>query len=253
MCGLFGATSKYLAPFEVEHVKDMSLLSYMKRGRDATGIIHVSKKEKANRFRVRYHKTLDNPPTFFGTPQVEDMLNDKARNTLAIVGHTRAATYGDKSVANAHPYKSEHIIGVHNGTIPSMSNYKDYTDSKVLFDLISWEGLEGALDSVNHGTFAIVYVDRKAGTLNFVRNEHRPLWFCVSERCDTLYWASEPEWFDIVLGKDKGTPYQIKPDLLMSIDLNTHETDVKELVYSKPRGYYGYGHWYLDSYDYWRH
>lgn len=118
------------------------------------------------------------------------------------IGHNRAATIGDKSRINAHPFKCGSITGVHNGTLDKESFFElaarldqTYgTDSETIFQHIETYGIEDTVPRLQ-GAYALVWYNSKAQSLNMIKNYKRPLFTCKVERKEgaVLTWASEYE------------------------------------------------------------
>lgn len=196
------------------------------RGQDSTGIIVGQRRKKKNKI---YHLSdIGNSSEFFQSDDAHNLLFKQGKSFL-IAGHCRAATVGDVTVANAHPFKEQHIIGMHNGTInklaPPKAEEAFNSDSRQLFKLIADVGLQEASDQAgDKAAMAIVYVDLQTGTLNFYRNEERPLWFMWNDAANTLYWASEPEFLDLVARRNYGVykqPYKFQAFTRLSFKLGS--------------------------------
>jgi glucosamine--fructose-6-phosphate aminotransferase (isomerizing) len=134
MCGIVGYIGKKRAQNIL--VNGLKRLEY--RGYDSAGIVTLTSKGK---------------PTLLRVPGKVAFLEEKVRNhatddTIGI-GHTRWATHGVPSKANAHPHCVGSISLVHNGIIENYQDVKsmlrghDYdfksdTDSEVLATLIEF-------------------------------------------------------------------------------------------------------------------
>lgn len=113
------------------------------------------------------------------------------------IGHNRYATMGGRGVAQAHPFLEGQIMGCHNGTLlRGFESYLEETHTPALNDLDSariMASLNKATNPVDvlkelQGSYALVWVDGRTGTLNLARNDERPLWYAWEE--GALYWAS---------------------------------------------------------------
>lgn len=184
MCGLFGIISTTL---DVTDIKIMHHMSYLTcfRGTDSTGVIGLAHEKK--KIKATISKAAWNPVAFFESKKFHtDIMKHEP---FGILAHSRSATVGDINDANAHPFHNKHIMGMHNGTIHSLGD-KNKTDSEELIGLIANQGIDAALDKAKYGAYALVYVDSKEKTINFIRNHERPLHFVQLNNATFLY-ASE--------------------------------------------------------------
>jgi glucosamine--fructose-6-phosphate aminotransferase (isomerizing) len=106
MCGIVGILGKgAVAPQIVDALKRLEY-----RGYDSAGVATLEKGALARRRAPGKLRFL------------EDKLQKEPLNGHAGIGHTRWATHGGPSEANAHPHATERVAVVHNGII---ENYKE--------------------------------------------------------------------------------------------------------------------------------
>ncbi|AVO37226.1 glutamine--fructose-6-phosphate transaminase (isomerizing) [Pukyongiella litopenaei] len=106
MCGIVGVLGHHeVAPILVEALKRLEY-----RGYDSAGIATVDEGRLSRRRAVGKLVNLSDL-------LVHDPLPGKSG-----IGHTRWATHGEPSVANAHPHRAGRVAVVHNGII---ENYRD--------------------------------------------------------------------------------------------------------------------------------
>lgn len=136
-----------------------------------------------------------------------DVLSGTQR---ALLGHCRAKTVGSVDRKNAHPFLiNSELMGTMNGTL-SYSTHgllegKQHfeTDSEALFHELYHNGLSGLMSKIkktetyqsgtkwNQDAYALVWYDSRDNTLNMLRNEERPLYYCYSKDRQRLFWSSE--------------------------------------------------------------
>ena len=209
---------------------DMLVVNQL-RGRDATGVIRVS-----NSGADKWIKRVG-PPEYL----IETKEYDKEFETVGakiLIGHGRAKTLGENIHRNAHPFDHGDVVGVHNGTLRNyyqMERYRDFdVDSELLYWHINEYGLHDTIAQLdNAGAWALVYWNRAEGTLNFIRNAERPLYFAHSADSKVMFWASEPWYFStltrkgIELRKDENGssfyPLPIETHLAYKIDSSKTE------------------------------
>ena len=199
MCGLFGMMG------DLEH-KDEAILKEglvvcSIRGDDSTGIIKVNKRDTG----FETVKQIGPPTELFNVPRFRSLSMYTAS---AMIGHCRKATVGRISRFTAHPFEADHIVGVHNGTLMNWRSVfkdtlkEDYeVDSAALFASIAEYGARDTFSALT-GAWACVWYDSDEDTLNFLRNEDRPLWWCKTEDGKKIYWASEWQMLDLVLTRN---------------------------------------------------
>lgn len=244
MCGICGVAGYILKEVDIQAFKDLLTISVF-RGRDATGTLFAT----VDKGRNRYFTDKEVTPSPIYTLQKEKMINGMWRNhdLRAAIGHARWATVGDKGKKeNAHPFSTPNLVGVHNGSIYNRKKIrdtgKDYeTDSEALLNAIDKFGLYETIDEIQEdGAYALTYIDKRTGVLNFYRNDQRPLLFIFNEANDVLYWASEEAMLKFVLERSDiklDQPWSLKPHVHYKIPLKSRkpfrEASHEEYTYKK--------------------
>jgi hypothetical protein len=196
MCGLVGIAGK-LAYSDESAMRRLFLFDYL-RGPDATGLAAVRTNGE-----VLIAKQACDPITLFGSKAFDTALT--GHSSKVFLGHNRAATRGMKNNFNAHPFHYGHIVGAHNGTLDIKSwdaleeaiGEKFNVDSQALIAAIAKLGVKAAIElcyegkDYQTGAWSLVWYDEKEGSLNFLRNQHRPMWIAYDESFDRILWASE--------------------------------------------------------------
>ena len=135
MCGIVGAVAK--RDVAAILVDGLHRLEY--RGYDSAGVAVLGADKQMNILRsVGKVKALD------------DALEAKPLLGGTGIAHTRWATHGEPSEANAHPHRSGKIAVVHNGIIENYEElraelqargyvFQSQTDTEVIAHLVEWE------------------------------------------------------------------------------------------------------------------
>lgn len=213
------------------------------RGRDSTGVINVNKQQSYG-----YFKSVGPPTYMFDRRGYSETIETGTH--AALIGHCRHKTSGAVSVANAHPFdfEDEGIIGVHNGTLRNYHHLDGHTyqkvDSEVLYGHLAKNGPEETFNKIE-GAWACVWWNDKEETLNFIRNEERPLWFCWSEDRRKMFWASEIWMLEVAerrvkmwkgpKGDYKGKYIELPVDTLWSFNLVPHAKKGEATVTMNPQ------------------
>lgn len=187
MCCLFGVLGNHINTHEIDLLRYQSYLSCF-RGVDSTGLM-LGVRGKRQTFEVDFAKDILTPPEFIHSSDIEGVL-DKAKNLIFAAGHSRAATRGAVTIANAHPFVVDDIIGMHNGTIYALTPKPGGTDSEEAISILSQYGVQELVNRSRHGAYAFVWADQERETLNFLRNKERPLWFMKAPG-NIILWMSE--------------------------------------------------------------
>lgn len=180
MCGIVGAVAQRdIAEILLEGLRRLEY-----RGYDSAGVAVVTAEGQVTRLR-RVGKVA--------------MLAEAAETTPLLGGtgiaHTRWATHGEPSEANAHPHISEHIIIVHNGIIENHEPLRELliergyrfaseTDTEVVAHLVRWEQQQqgGSLREVVQrvipqlrGAYGMVIMDSRDPSLLVAARSGSPL------------------------------------------------------------------------------
>jgi len=195
MCGIVGFVGKKNAVDPV--IAGLKSLEY--RGYDSAGVIALGPS------RTLYHKEVGS------VDRLEKLLTDKQTADLSIaIGHTRWATHGEPSIANAHPHSNSDrtMIVVHNGIIENYQEIKTQlqkngykfvteTDTEVIPHLIDWhlkksknyeEAFERAVSELK-GAYAIASIHTNTPEHLFVARLSSPL--VVGVGINEYYLASD--------------------------------------------------------------
>lgn len=189
MCGLVGVITKTKNGFNAKENDAFAQLLYADqlRGIDGTGIFYNSNKKTKNT--IRTLKAPYKSSIFLASKEFDDARKVMFQESSFAIGHNRAATRGEKTHANTHPFREKHITLVHNGTLSSHKELHDdkevEVDSHAICHSIANIGAKETLKKID-GAFALIWYDQTEKTLNFCRNWQRPLFIIESEWCFIL-------------------------------------------------------------------
>lgn len=232
MCGLVGIAGA-LSQQDEDPMRKMMMMNWF-RGKDSTGFASVKGSGETN-----IAKIDSGPLHLFESIKFRAALN--GNTSCVFMGHARAATRGEVNTFNAHPFEFDHIIGAHNGTLFPASQdelekelgEKFPVDSMTIIAAIAALGVEEAYKHMR-GSWAVQWVNLEEGTLNFLRNDERPLWYATSEDNRFIWWASDwthmgagigqmganPEYRTTKRGEDGGRFFPFPTDTLVTVDLS---------------------------------
>lgn len=194
------------------------------RGSDSTGAGSVGAFKEHGEFKMKLAKETGPFPFLFDLKSFDGLFHG---TNSVYIGHNRSKTVGEVSRKNAHPFQFEDIMGAHNGTIDYQnknrleagSTFK--TDSEAIFNNIQIHGIEDTVSRIdNTEAYALTWYDRRDHTMNFIRNEHRPLVYVYANDKKTVFYAST---YAILMAslhtegiKTNGNVIEFTPDTLYS-------------------------------------
>ncbi len=183
MCGIVGCTSRTgeVVPGLVESLKRLEY-----RGYDSSGIAAIGERGLGIVRRVGKIREL------------ESELAVAPLTGSTAIGHTRWATHGSPTEANAHPHRVGKLVVVHNGIIENYlelreeltqrgARFQSETDTEVVAHLVQalWQGdLVAAVRSAVkrlHGSFALALLHEDAPDLIVAARRDSPLVIGVGE------------------------------------------------------------------------
>ncbi len=191
MCGLVGMVTKSRHGFTSRDMDVFDHLLFMDqlRGPDSTGVFLVNNLGNVNIIKESSHAS-----NFMRDPAYRTIRQDAVSNGWAIIGHNRKATRGVINDENAHPFWVEDkVVLVHNGTM--YGDHKHHADVEVdshaIAHILAEEpDAEKAMQKIN-AAYALIWYKVKEKSLNFLRNDARPLHWCETQ--DAFIISSEQE------------------------------------------------------------
>lgn len=217
MCGLVGAAGDLLGP-DVKAFNALLYFDYV-RGQHSTGVGWVSGYTAASDI----VKAATDPLGLMALKAYDTNIN-AAKSVL--MGHNRHATKGSINRVNSHPFQHGGILGAHNGTLDmwclkDLSDKTDgETDSEQLIASIAELGgdIKSALALVS-GAWALTIYKHADKSINFVRNDQRPLFYTFREDRKVIFWASEAWMLNVALTRESikfGKIFEVPTDTILS-------------------------------------
>lgn len=202
MCGISGGMSSILTQGELTKIKGLMVMSCF-RGMYGSGSIVIAPGKKKAPLSILTHKTELCAAELTCEPEFLDAISDRPK---IVIAHARAPTKGNNELCNVHPHRSKHITGVHNGTMHRVMDklIGDESDSAAVFAAIAEHGVSEFVKE-SRGAYSLVWIDAKDGSLNFLRNDQRPMVFGsmgYSNSISTMYWSSEIGQMKYVLDRE---------------------------------------------------
>lgn len=202
MCGIVGYISKTdkTRPLSKEKFFREALFADTLRGADSTGVMSV----RSDDFSWAWSKNAVPAYKFIR----EKSWFERDTDTWCAVGHNRSATVGEVTTDNAHPFQHENVILVHNGTLRSTyslnkQDHKLKVDSDLLaLNLASVppEEAHTILTEVN-GAYALVWFDKRDGSVNIARNSERPFHMGINRAADLIVFASDGHLLNFIASR----------------------------------------------------
>lgn len=244
MCGLVGMIVNHATQPNLKWFKE-ALIADTFRGEHSTGVVGVNLNNKA----FIYKRAVAGWDFVETRPFINIMEKaGKTTGTVALLGHNRWATQGSIKVANAHPFRHNHITGMHNGTLKTHKELangkgKDFeVDSEAIIYALS--KAKGDYADVLHelnGSFALTWHDQSQDKIYLARNKDRPLSIAVNEYGNVVLWASEMgmlRWLVSRAFRAQKFNYHILPENeIWSLEVNTKANvwSTKEVVPFVPK------------------
>lgn len=243
MCGIHGFINGKTKPeINTDDFIKSGFITNMLRGTDSSGIGVVDTTGFADVAK------LPMAGLYLPAHKPAAALISRARRTnTASICHVRAATQGDITWANAHPFfisaddDSEDIVGCHNGTLTNWRTKKEGNrwdvDSAWALSRILSEGVD-AFEEFS-GAFAFVWwKSADPGKLHMARNNQRPLFIAYTED-DNLVYASEAGMIHWLCERHriklKGNIKELEADHMYSFDIADPTKYVKSTKLPAPK------------------
>jgi hypothetical protein len=218
MCGIVCLVSKHKNGFfypDLSGVFEQMLFADTLRGKDGTGVFYNVENK------IKSLKIGGTAETFMATPEWSKAFQSIFQKGRFVVGHNRAATKGEKTTENAHPFQEGPITLVHNGTLNNHKHLAETeVDSHAIAVSIAKEGIKETVKKIS-GAYTLVWSDAKQKTLNIIRNYQRPLW--KFETKDFFLFCSEKKLGEWILDRNKEAitlSEEVKPHTLYQFNFD---------------------------------
>ena len=224
MCGIVSVISAFQNGFTQNEVAVFSdlLLADTLRGKDSTGVFSITSEEN-----VHILKSAINGASFVNTKEYKAFSDELFMDGIFAVGHNRAATRGDVTDENAHPFNiNDKIVLVQNGTW--FGDHKKIKDTAVDTEALAHiihdhpDDVEAALQKIE-AAYALMWYNVDKKTLYAIRNSQRPLWMAETAQGGTIL-ASEKNLIIFACGRNniilKKSPEELEVGHLYSWQLD---------------------------------
>jgi glutamine---fructose-6-phosphate transaminase (isomerizing) len=229
MCGIVGILGR--APVAEQLVDSLKRLEY--RGYDSAGVATL---EGDHLDRRRAEGKLKN---------LEARLRASPLAGTSGIGHTRWATHGKPTEANAHPHAADNVVVVHNGIIENFrelrtmlekqgAKFASETDTEVVAHLVDsyiskgsspQEAVKAALPQLT-GAFALAFLFKGHGDLMIGARKGSPLAvghgdgemylgsdaIALAPFTDTISYLEDGDW--VVLSREVGVIYDAQNNVV---------------------------------------
>jgi hypothetical protein len=197
MCGIVGYIQTATTTIEDDNRHRYALMELLfmdsLRGLDSTGIAVIPKYQDAEHKPFVFKKAVPGY-VFIDLAEYKPVLQAQSKPGI-FLGHNRAATRGEVSDYNAHPFVADHITLVHNGSINNMlsldSGIQSTVDSKHIAHAIAKHGAEAVLPKID-GPAILVWHNATENSMNIARTKDRELRW-IFDKNGTCWFASERE------------------------------------------------------------
>jgi predicted glutamine amidotransferase len=217
MCGIIGFfVNEYKDNHKCRDWFTQMLITDSLRGIDGTGVVFMPHKGNIS----IYKKPVPGWDLAF-MPAYKSLIGKEQR---LVLGHNRSATRGTVSPENTHPFETDNIVLVHNGTLTLTQELpRADVDSEAI--TLSLEKKEDPVEtlSILKGAYALVWFDFRTEELCMARNDERPLSLTYDKENKKLFWASE-EWMMLGVAQRVGIELQ-EPRLLPAFELLKYKFD----------------------------
>lgn len=202
MCGLTMVVNKNKNGFSQQQQDVFNTLFYLSggyRGRDGAGVVIIDSVGN-----VKIAKQAGSVDLLQNTKEFAELDAYAFQNGWAMIGHNRAATRGNITDNNSHPFIiDDNIVLVHNGTFNG--DHKHLRDTEVDSEAIGHvlsetEDIEEALRKIN-AAYALIWYNVAKRQLNVVRNSSRPLYYM--ETANSYIYSSELDFLEFAINRFK--------------------------------------------------
>lgn len=243
MCGNVGFIDRETSVFE-----SRGLMSYFKqalivdsiRGMDSTGVLALTNNNK-----LLCYKKATYSSEYITLKKAKILLDSTSQQFM--LGHNRAATKGSIDDSSAHPFTFGDITMFHNGTLytwDKLSGDKQFeVDSQAIAYGLHKFGIKNTLEKID-GAYALVWHDKGNNTVNFARNDERPLFIGRVAKSGSILYASEKGMISWLAEKNNIKLESVKELPVgehLSIPVDAEESETKTSF--KPMEIYAWQDW----------